>query len=241
MIERIWVLENNEEDIETYNPPSQYFNLIIPIEGTLIIRNQIEIQSPYLEGLSLQPSAYSYPKGTKLIGVRFYPYAIQSFFTIDAKKVINSLVSIVIDTISERNFIVDLESLLSNLYRENKNQELLKEFYWNYRRGDNSISIEHFCQKHNTNYTTLNRLFSKAIGISPKKLERLIKFRKSLCSLIDENDDLTEVGLDSGYFDQAHFIKEFKFFVGKTPSNFKKVIQKADQDTQVINYNFRLF
>jgi YesN/AraC family two-component response regulator len=43
-------------------------------------------------------------------------------------------------------------------------------------------------------------------------------------NMLTENDFcmLTDIGLDSGYADQSHFIRTFKKYTGKTPSNFLK-------------------
>jgi AraC-like DNA-binding protein len=38
--------------------------------------------------------------------------------------------------------------------------------------------------------------------------------------MFDPEADLTEVAYECGYFDQAHFIKDFKTFAGKTPSEY---------------------
>ncbi|HEV8069560.1 MAG TPA: helix-turn-helix domain-containing protein [Planctomycetaceae bacterium] len=37
--------------------------------------------------------------------------------------------------------------------------------------------------------------------------------------MTDAETELTGLAHDCGYFDQAHFIKEFRAFTGKTPSD----------------------
>ncbi len=115
------------------------------------------------------------------------------------------------------------------------------DFYQQFRWNDETFSIENYCKKTNTNYTTLNRNFSKIVGMTPKKFERLIKFRKSLCCLISSKDNFTNIGVNSGYFDQAHFIREFKKYLNQTPSHYQAVIKKGLSKNKVINYNFKLF
>ncbi|MBD0400717.1 AraC family transcriptional regulator [Flammeovirga sp. EKP202] len=241
LIERVWVLENSTDDVEIYSPPSQYINLIIPLSEVGYYYNNSPKNTPHLEGLSLSTSVQFYPKGVKLLGVRFYPYALQSFFTMGSKAIINKVVDYDF-SFTKQNSPLEQEVIiqLSKQYMEDKSPSIVKDFYWNFRGDDPIKTIEDFCESNATNYTSLHRLFSNQIGISPKKFERLIKFRKALCSIIDKEDQLTAIGLSSGYFDQAHFIREFKFFVGNTPSSFKKVIEKADQKSQIINYNFRM-
>ena len=141
------------------------------------------------------------------------------------------------------DLIGNVNALLTNLFNE-KNYEkstIIRDYYQYFRGADSMISIEEYCKKNNTNYTTLNRLFTKIIGLSPKRFERLIKFRKSLCAIIDSPENLTHISVDSGYFDQAHFIREFKLFLNITPSAYQGLIKSADKESNIINYNFRLF
>jgi AraC-like DNA-binding protein len=67
----------------------------------------------------------------------------------------------------------------------------------------------------------LRRLFLEQLGLSPKHFCRVIRFRHSLPKLrATERGDWTEVALDCGYYDQAHFINEFREFSGYTPGEF---------------------
>ncbi|NOQ27257.1 MAG: helix-turn-helix domain-containing protein [Bacteroidales bacterium] len=255
LIERIWIAENKEEAIHLLVPPNQYVNVIIPLNNSTYSHNEKWIQTPQIEGLTLQSTYLQYTENTKLIGIRFYPHGLQSFVNVTGKQIINS--SIDLQSFLNDNAILSAEmhsnnnddilsyiySLLTELFnKKNYEQSKIIRDYYQYFRGDNSmISIEEYCKQNHTNYTSLNRFFTKIIGISPKRFERLIKFRKSLCSIIDSDDSLTNIGVDSGYFDQAHFIREFKMFLNSTPSAYQSLIKTADRESKIINYNFRLF
>ncbi len=254
-IERIWILENQGEDIDLMIPPNQYINLVFPIGCSNYVFNNKKIEAPQLEGISLQTNSLNYPAKTKLVGIRFYPYGLSYFLKIQGKEILNKSRSINTDLRSTSISGFDNQKLTSNeileeVYRildmmfeekQDGNLYLIKEFYEQYRNGDSQESIEDFCINHQTNYSTLNRHFLKVTGLSPKRFERLIKFRKSLCSLIDNPKELTKIGLDSGYFDQAHFIREFKLFLNHTPSSYQSLIHSADKDSNIVNYNFRIF
>ncbi len=67
----------------------------------------------------------------------------------------------------------------------------------------------------------LERHFKKQIGISPKQLGRAIRLQTTLNLILNKNSEtLTEIAYENAYFDQNHFIKDFKDFVGVTPKNF---------------------
>lgn len=68
---------------------------------------------------------------------------------------------------------------------------------------------------------TLQRKFIDQVGLTPKQFSKIIQFKSSLRRLNETNfNELLEVGLDSGFSDQSHFIRTFKQYTGKTPSNF---------------------
>lgn len=69
----------------------------------------------------------------------------------------------------------------------------------------------------------LQRGFKSAIGATPKVLARTVRFVQAQRVLMfNPSANLTDLTYECGYFDQAHFIKDFKDFTGKTPSEYAK-------------------
>lgn len=71
----------------------------------------------------------------------------------------------------------------------------------------------------------LRRLFDRHIGVSPKSLARIVRFQSVLRTMMQVPEkEWGQRCLDFGYYDQAHFIREFKAFSGLTPmsSNFSQ-------------------
>lgn len=63
--------------------------------------------------------------------------------------------------------------------------------------------------------------FRKIAGTSPKQFSSVVRM-KSIINQRPQNQTLTEIAFDAGYFDQAHFNKDFKLFTGQTPTDFFK-------------------
>jgi AraC-like DNA-binding protein len=61
--------------------------------------------------------------------------------------------------------------------------------------------------------------FSRTIGTSPKQFAKIVRFR-NLVKTYPQAKNLTDAALHAGYFDQAHFIKDFTAFTGTTPKVF---------------------
>lgn len=67
----------------------------------------------------------------------------------------------------------------------------------------------------------LERHFKKQIGISPKQLSKAIRLQATLNLLLNKKSEtLTDIAYESDYFDQNHFIKDFKDLVGLTPKEY---------------------
>lgn len=255
LIERIWIAENNGEPVELILPPNQYVNLIFPLHNSTYRYENGIIDKPQIEGVSLKNTSLTYSTNAKLVGVRFYAYGIYPFIPLPGKEIINKSINCPLTFEETKDLIVPktnepVQGILQCVYDlmnklfDHKTYEAIKpvkEFYEYYRWIGEPSSIEEYCKKEGTNYTTLNRNFTRIVGISPKKFERLIKFRKSLCNLIDSKENFTSISANAGYFDQAHFIREFKLFLKYTPSSYKALIKLADKESKIINYNFRLF
>lgn len=66
----------------------------------------------------------------------------------------------------------------------------------------------------------LQKLFIEHLGVSPRMFLKIARFKKSLEYLNGGPGSLTAVAYDCGYFDQSHFIRDFKSFTGVTPSSY---------------------
>lgn len=81
---------------------------------------------------------------------------------------------------------------------------------------------------------TLERRFQQRIGLSPKQYSRMIRFRKAYTQLcIGNYAEMMDLVVENGYFDQMHMIKEFKQFVGTTPSVLINTAQQAQQSYHI--------
>jgi AraC-like DNA-binding protein len=65
--------------------------------------------------------------------------------------------------------------------------------------------------------------FRKVVGTTAKKFASIVRFNSVLDNL-SKSKSLTEICYENNFFDQAHFIKDFKQFTGDTPENFKRFL-----------------
>ncbi len=68
----------------------------------------------------------------------------------------------------------------------------------------------------------LRNIFKEKIGLSPKQYIKLYRFKKSLSNPPRWNQNNAQYAAALGYYDESHFINEFKSFSGMTPSEYFK-------------------
>lgn len=88
----------------------------------------------------------------------------------------------------------------------------------------NMIEESGISQKHFT------ELFRRYVGLTPKQYQRVLRFNEILANIHkEEKVDWTQIALGCGYYDQSHFIREFKRFCGINPSDF--IVNYKDFET----------
>lgn len=103
------------------------------------------------------------------------------------------------------------------------NVELIRAVIERIRNDRSIISVETAAAEFHLTVRMLQRLFSKYVGVSPKWVIR--RYR-----LLEVADQLAEgppaswprLAAELGYFDQSHFIKDFKSIVGLSPDEYAR-------------------
>jgi AraC-like DNA-binding protein len=188
----------------------------------------------YLSGIDTKNSAFTMGGTFSHFGVSFYPHALNAFFRIDADELINELPDInllchsdiqnkllVAQSHIERTRIIS-DYLYIKIQTASESDPLINHII----QGNEIHETAHvfnITRKYKVSERQLERKFNMAVGVSPKKLQRIARFEKSLHLLAHANyKQLTAIGYHLGYTDQSHFIKDFKTFSGMTPYEFIK-------------------
>lgn len=93
-----------------------------------------------------------------------------------------------------------------------------------------AASLDAIVKDCNVSHRYLQKAFLERVGFSPKFLIKLTRFQYALGKLAKvQNQPLTALAYDAGYYDQAHFINDFKQFTGLTPSQFQPTRHPINQ------------
>jgi AraC-like DNA-binding protein len=171
-----------------------------------------------------------------MLGVCFLPDGFYPFLKIPVSEFKNQLLGAreagfkLTSTISERLREADdvysrldiLESELLLLFNNgNHIPGNFRQIFNALKQSENSRQIAEFCQRNNIGIRKLERMYNKYVGVSANTFGTINRFQNSLNQLLySDYYKLSNLAYDNGYFDQMHFIKEFKRFAGNTPKGF---------------------
>ncbi len=90
-------------------------------------------------------------------------------------------------------------------------------------RNPGDVNIKKLAYEANMSLKSFELKFTRQVGIPPKLFARITRFNYALLMKTQNTSmNWTEILYKCGYYDQMHFIKEFKQFAGDTPVNFYK-------------------
>ncbi|WP_267739658.1 helix-turn-helix domain-containing protein [Myroides injenensis] len=177
----------------------------------------------------------------RIIGVYLQPMALKALFNIDASELYNcslpledlvskDILELLINTNTTKDKITILSDFIESLILKTNYSTLRINFIINsFEQGKSLQEIQNDMK---ISERSLERFMKIHIGLTPKMFSRIIRFQKSLDNLrVGNKISLTEIAYDNEYYDQAHFNKDFKFFVGYTPSAYLKA-----SDEQLLNF-----
>lgn len=197
---------------------------------------KIDLPVTAMTGLRKSPRQIEYSKGAATLLAIFNDGGAAAFFNESLHELFGTSVSL--DNLVRRNKLDEVEErmfeaknnlqriavverfLLSELKTDQSNRlvfNALKEI--KAARGD--LRIKDLAKNLNASRDAFEKRFRRTIGTSPKQFASIIRLR----NLIDNYSptvNLTDAAHSAGYFDQSHFIKDFKSFTGQTPHIFFK-------------------
>jgi AraC-like DNA-binding protein len=105
--------------------------------------------------------------------------------------------------------------------QEHSKLKVIRDYLQNYFLE--KVTLDQLEQVSGLNKFHIIRLFKTAFTIPPHTYQTLLRInyaKKELC----KDRQLTEVALESGFYDQSHFSKVFKWYTGITPDKYQKLM-----------------
>lgn len=207
------------------------------------------IKTPKIElwGQITKPLAIRSKGRHTMLGIKFFTHSAAYFFN-DGIGIFNDQISDLSDIIGnpvktlhaqlleakdpdKRIALIEtflLKRLISNekkAFHIDKVSHILSSI----QRNPAESNLGNIASKHGISPRYLRKLIYQHTGLSPIIFNKITRFQFSL-KLIAKNDQpFTSIAYDSGYFDQSHFIRDFKSFTGVTPSAYMENISPVNQ------------
>jgi AraC-like DNA-binding protein len=239
LIKCYWTLDDNSSEQECPEPilpdgcPEIVFNFSEPIQRHH--GSEVEIQPSAIVVGQMETSVVIEPTlPISLFGVRFHPHGLYHLIKQPLHELTNRIEEVgavfgqigreLEERINNSKNIDERIVLFENLFSRSVEEYVEKENFSEIAGGiiyecNGSIKIDDLAEALKTNSKMIERRFLREIGITPKRLCRIARFQET-ARLISVSGvrNWADLAVDAGYFDQSHFIKEFKKYSGLTPT-----------------------
>jgi len=200
-------------------------------DGNYILQPRCFVFGQITSPLDIEPTGV-----TNIFAVRFYPETFSAFSTMPVNDMENRAVSLnelfgeegtklqteILNAGNTESRMKICESfLLSKLTRQETVDRVVSSGVELMLGVNGRLPIGELAQQMKINRRQLERKFTAAIGLSPKQLSKIIRLQATIKLLLSNRfASLSEIAHEGDYYDQAHFIKDFKEFTGMSPKKF---------------------
>lgn len=94
-----------------------------------------------------------------------------------------------------------------------------------------STSLLNLAMEVNLSQKHFERLFTRYIGVRPSLFARMTRFQQAMYQALHHHErmNLSQLAQHAGYYDHAHFTRDFKQFSGVTPTQFLSTVPASQQ------------
>lgn len=233
---------NSNTSVCTY-PPTPQPSLFFYIGDTIKVKkNDSEIyeEQPYsvIVGQQLKSVSIDINRNHKAVRVGFHPgglyrlIGVPMYELIDnncsADDVFGKQISYVNEQLHEASNNFEIKTIIENFLLEQlyKMKPALPFDLAMLELFKGNTSIDNIASLACLSLRQFERVSKIRVGLPPKLFARIVRFSKAYRMREEfENVSWTTIAHECGYFDQMHFIKDFKSFTGSTPKQIEKMLE----------------
>lgn len=201
-------------------------------------------------GSTIETRTFSVKKNAEYFGIRLLPTGSAFIKEIPIKETIGKI--IILDEIPSMKtfcekmgqqkdfdsrmkvFLEEYPKFREDILNNDKQAELFKQIsdLIIQRKGKVRVSELEGLSGYSSRY--INKIFDKELGMSTKQFCNSVKFQFLLNDLNEDTEKtFTSISSEYNFYDQAHFIHEFKEFSGKTPSEYSNEVENKQYKNSV--------
>jgi AraC-like DNA-binding protein len=199
-----------------------------------------------ISGFFTQRATYINKHSLGVIMVGFKPWGIQSFTgfpiseitdqNLNLKEIYPARVRTLEDEIrcvdSSEKRIAVIEKFLLEILSYPGIDPLIREAVFSINNTHGQEKVRSVAKAFHLSEKQFKRRFVQSVGIPPKLFSRIVRFQHILTQFDNLQFKLLDIAISTGFYDEAHFIKEFEQFTSVTP----KVFLSNKRNTELGDY-----
>ncbi len=198
------------------------------------------VRGPLLSGVRESYAVIEAPAAQEIVGAQFRPGGGHALLGLPVDEVqgldlpLSALWGAAADELydrllseksAERRLAILEAVLLGRLRANSRLHPVIRGAIARLERSEEPVDISDLAAAAGWSDRYFIRQFSAQVGITPKTFARVRRFQAALRVMQGETvAEWVEIALSSGYYDQAHFIRDFKGFAGITPGAYRRTI-----------------
>jgi AraC-like DNA-binding protein len=234
-----FILLETDSDFCSKTIPDTFLVMSFRYDGTVVCmegEKKETLSSALISGLRRSGRNFYYTKATANLLVLFHEAGINAFSRIPANELFGlsissenvfrpSELSEIIARLAEAQNNGDrvkiIEAFLLQKLTDQTPDALVRHATQLIKQHHGNIRIKDLANSLCTSQDAFEKRFRARVGATPKQYASIVRLR-SLIKNYPFLPSLTEAAYQAGYFDQSHFIKDFRLFTGQTPTDFFK-------------------
>ena len=230
-VDSYWISTNlSNKPLKRTIFPDGFFKLVVTL-----VNDKISIV--FLTGLWIKESEIIIPAQATVYGIKFKILAPEYIFQTEIASLIDSQKMLTpsfwgikdMQIESLKNYVAQIEPVMLKKIDQSKEVQSkklnLSQLLYS---SEGNILVKEISEKTNWNSRSINRYFTKHLGIPLKSYLNIQKIYTAYVPIINK-----EFFPEKGFHDQSHFIREIKKHTNKTPKELEK--KKHDRFIQLKN------
>lgn len=237
----IWRLsESGYSDRKEIILPKGTVEIIFNFSDTITYVNpsfQISTRLPavFVNGINSKPFQLIKTGRQEFLGIQLKSMGLKLLFNTSAKEFNNrvyaakdvcpSLDILADELLHRQSFSRQVESIMKWIHRKistSKNHATQRAHRLHGLVQTHNLTVKRLSQEICLSDRQLRRFSQDWLGMNTEEVILYNKYLRSLHLLHHSKQSLTEIGLEAGYYDQSHFLREFKSYTDLTPKQYRE-------------------
>jgi AraC-like DNA-binding protein len=241
-VSHFWVARYNhyeQTDFTYYSTANTLTEIAFAFKVSDNRRNELLFST--VQGHTSHAAQISTENFVDIMGASIYSYAVPLFLHVSPSDIINQFIDLytllgpkakeIMEAMENAASVPVRIQILAGYFRSQLaragkgkiHEQNLINTIRHIRKNNGIVNISRLASDCFLSKKTFERKFTAVSGFTPKQYARIVRFESAFWNC-RRFDTLTEAAYTYGYFDQAHFIRDFKSFSGYSPHKFFSLV-----------------